>query len=119
MHSLEVSKLQNCASSIREDQYTFGIECVKNFVRFLELDVRYKSVSAQIREESMTASGNVESAYLVVRNATLVTMHHGNEEQDVLEGAVLVVRDGVFESVGREGDVSIPQGAKVIDANQG
>ena len=72
-----------------------------------------------MREEGLAASGNVESAYLVVRNATLVTMHHGNEEQDVVGGATLVVRDGVFESVGRDGEVSIPQGAQVIDAQGG
>ncbi|KDQ18538.1 hypothetical protein BOTBODRAFT_52531 [Botryobasidium botryosum FD-172 SS1] len=116
LHALEVSKLHSCSSAIREDQSTFGIDCVRHLLHVQELNARYQTEKARIRREALAASNQ---PYLAVRNATLLTMHHGNEAEDLMSGATLVMRDGLFETVGLDGDVTIPQGAKVINAQRG
>ena len=47
----------------------------------------------------------------------LVTMRNANDEQEVIEDAVVLVEGNRISAVGKNGDISIPEDALVIDAS--
>ena len=50
-------------------------------------------------------------------HARIVTMRDAENSEDVIEDGTLVVRGDVIEAVGAAGSVSVPAGARVIDAS--
>ena len=109
LHSLELKKLGECSKASRNDDLTFGIDCVKHLLDVHELKISYKS----------KARASSSDGYLVVKNATLLTMASGDSSKDIIRNGVLVTRGGLIEQVGKEGKVNIPNGATVIDAEGG
>lgn len=54
-----------------------------------------------------------EPEVLAIRAGKVVTM---NARDEVLDGAVVLVRGGTIVAIGRDGEVALPQGARVLDA---
>jgi hypothetical protein len=143
LHSLEVSKLDQCKDAASRDKLFFGISCTKSLVETREIFVEFESDIARLRKEAFAtqlesiplAPGQAQkdSQYsfrastvtalqvgtdvdvLVVVNATLVTMDPHSSRQVIQNGAV-AVRKGVFIYVGTSVEVPSYQGAKIIDA---
>ncbi|KAF9265845.1 hypothetical protein L218DRAFT_121543 [Marasmius fiardii PR-910] len=112
LHSLEVSKLSQCQSEIANDPETFGIACVKNLLAFQEVIFEHTTDVARLKKDAGTTSK------LVIQNATIVTMHTGDLDTDLIRGGSLVVKDGVIQSVGQLKDSDL-DGAEVIQADGG
>ena len=104
-----MSRLQECSKAIRTDETTFGIDCVKKLLQIHELQVTYHSAVAPRESDGV----------FVVKNATLVTMASGNEAEDVVHGGTIVVSGGTIRQVGKDGQVDVPDGATVLDAEGG
>lgn len=47
---------------------------------------------------------------------TVITMRDANNQQEVIENGVVIIRDNRIEAVGKAADISIPKEAQVIDA---
>ncbi|MFI8287653.1 amidohydrolase family protein [Streptomyces sp. NPDC085614] len=58
-------------------------------------------------------TARVRGGHLVIRNGTLLDPATG----EVTEDAVVVIRDGTVRAAGRQGSVSVPQDAGVLDAH--
>ncbi|ESK88278.1 amidohydrolase [Moniliophthora roreri MCA 2997] len=112
LHSLELSKLSQCSSEIEQDPETFGISCVKNLVEFQEVFVEHSTDIARLKKDVKSTSR------LIIQNATLLTLETGNLDTDLIHGGSLVIKDGVFESVGSLNDADL-ENAEVIQANGG
>ncbi|KAJ4475736.1 hypothetical protein J3R30DRAFT_3294599 [Lentinula aciculospora] len=121
LHSLEISKLDKCSSTIRNDLNTFGISCVKDLLHFQEIVIEHSTDVARLKKQAQALSSSVNSDILIVFNATLVTMETGNVDEDLLHDAVLVVRGGVIEAVfsATESQFVAPEGATLINAHRG
>jgi hypothetical protein len=121
LHSLEISKLEQCSSQIKGDQVTFGISCVKNLVEYQRIDIEHSTDIARLKKEAKQLSHMALNNYdlVVIANATLLTMESGNPESDLIRSGVLTVRGGVIEYVGPCLDYTPPTGATVIDAEGG
>ena len=120
MHSLEISKLEQCSSEIKIDQITFGISCVKDLVEYQRIDVEHLTDIARLKKEAKQGSHIALNFDLVViTNATLLTMESGNHETDLIRNGALTIRGGVIEYVGASLDYTPPTGATVIDAEGG
>ncbi|KAF8894747.1 hypothetical protein BD779DRAFT_1669210 [Infundibulicybe gibba] len=125
LHSLEVSKIKHCWSTIKNDKRTFGISCVKNLLEIQEIDVRHTTDIFRLKQEAAAAS-NQHKPWLannadtvVVFNATLLTMETGELEKDLIYNGVLVSRAGVIESAGALENFVVPPEATVINAHRG
>lgn len=59
------------------------------------------------------AQGGGETEGLAVRAGKLVTM---DDRDTVINGAVVLIKEGIFEALGSEDEIAIPEGYKVIDA---
>ncbi|KAL1720584.1 hypothetical protein EV715DRAFT_271894 [Schizophyllum commune] len=112
LHSLEVSKLDECRSAIKEDQVTFGIACVNKLVHWEQVVVKHSTDAARLKKESPNAS-------LAIVNATILHMSADSPYDDFIEGGTLVTKGGVISAVGPAALVEIPSEAVVINANQG
>ena len=124
MHSLEVSRLQQCSSAIKKDHSTFGISCVKTLLEFQEIDVEHSTDIARLKKDAAAAhthenwqSGNAD--VVIIFNATLLTMETGNEQADLIPDGLLVIRGGIIDHVGPIGGFVMPMGATIIDAAGG
>ena len=93
MHSLEVSEISECSAEIEADTETFGIDCVKDHVKFQEVFFEHSTDISRLKQEA-------QSKKLIIQNARVVTMHTGDLDDDFIEGGTVVVKDGVIESVG-------------------
>ncbi|KAF9555565.1 hypothetical protein CPC08DRAFT_820988 [Agrocybe pediades] len=128
LHSLKLSKLETCSSEIGKDRLTFGISCVKKLLDVQKIvGATYQTDIARLKEQaakSVQASRGeptLNADVVVVRNATLLTMHTGDEGQDLITNGSLVIRAGVIEYAGPwvpDRD-TIPEDATVIEANGG
>lgn len=123
MHSLEVSKLDQCAKAIKEDVSTFGIACVKSLLEYQEVLVKHSTDINRLKKQvfakyqvSQPDSQNADS--LVIVNAKVLTMEVGGRHRLITDG-VLVSKSGVIESVGSARDVIVPDGSTIIDAQGG
>ena len=121
MHSLEISKLEQCSSQIKSDQITFGISCVKDLVEYQRIDIEHLTDIARLKKEAKQVSHIALNNFdlVVITNATLLTMESGNPEIDLIRNGVLTIRGGVIEYVGPSLDHIPPTGATVIDAEGG
>ena len=121
LHSLEISKLEQCSSQIKHDQNTFGISCVKNLVEYQRIDIEHSTDIARLKKEAEQLSHIVSNDFdlVVITNATLLTMESGNPEVDLIQNGLLTIRAGVIESVGSSLNYIPPTGATVIDAEGG
>jgi len=120
---LEIEKLKECAKDIHDDHLTFGIGCVKGLLEYKELVVTHSTDIARLKKEAASwAPGAVatsNSDVLVLLNATLLTMHNGNEAEDLIRDAVLSVRGGVIEYTGPSDGYVVPEGATAINVAGG
>lgn len=121
MHSLEISKLEQCSSQIKSDQITFGISCVKNLVEYQRIDIEHSTDIARLKKEAKQVSHIASNNFdlVVITNATLLTMESGNPEADLIRNGILTIRGGVIEYAGPSIDYTPPTGATVIDAEGG
>lgn len=55
------------------------------------------------------------SGYKALVGGKVVTMRDADNQQEVFENGVVVIKDNIIESVGNADQVSIPDGAQVID----
>ncbi|KAG5642728.1 hypothetical protein DXG03_002273 [Asterophora parasitica] len=116
LHSLELSKLDKCASAIKADSINFGISCVKSLLDFQEVVVKHSTDIARLKHD---AQGH---DVVVIYNATLLTMETGTEQWDIIPSGVLVTRGGVISSVGIHGhadDLILGGSATAINAEGG
>jgi hypothetical protein len=120
LHSLEISKLEQCSSQIKSDPLTFGISCVKNLVEYQRIDVEHSTDIARLKKEAKQVSA-LDNYFdlVVITNATLLTMESGNPEVDLIKNGFLFIRGGVIAYVGPSFDYTPPTGATVIDAEGG
>ena len=121
LHSLEISKLEQCSSQIKHDQNTFGISCVKNLVEYQRIDIEHSTDIARLKNEAKRVSHIASDNFdlVVITNATLLTMESGKPEVDLIHNGLLTIRGGVIESVGNSLSYTPPPGATVIDAEGG
>ncbi|KAF9030036.1 hypothetical protein BDZ89DRAFT_1132675 [Hymenopellis radicata] len=75
LHSLEVSRLSKCSSTIKSDRDTFRIDCTKTILEYQEIDAA------------------LTSDVVVLVNATLLTMETGDLDKDLIFDAVMVIRE--------------------------
>ncbi|TDL25447.1 hypothetical protein BD410DRAFT_717925 [Rickenella mellea] len=127
VHSLEISRLSNCADAIATDGETFGIECTKKLLDIQELHISFETDTSRLKRDAharfvstiSTKEGNFDFSpnadVLFVTNATLLTMNTGNVEGDLTPEASLLIRGGKIEAVG-DPSLAIPEGASVLDA---
>ena len=90
IHSVHVPTLYDiCSKEIEQDDLTFGIECVHNLVKTVDVDARF---------DSFQESKNPRN--LLIVNATLLTMHTGSLHQDLIKnGSMLISPYGVILSI--------------------
>lgn len=81
-----------------------------------EVDVRYESEITRVRREARAFSGTDTVAFV---NATILTMEHDDIHQDVIRGGVVVLRDGLIDAVGKDGEISVPDDAFIIQTDGG
>lgn len=113
LHSISLNDIATCKRECPSDSKVFCNECTRRLVDFQELHVEFEGPSARVTREARAAAS---SDALVIKNATLLTMHHGVFEKDYIKSGSLLVQNGVFKAVGQ---VDIPEGAHVIDAQGG
>ncbi|KAK0442843.1 hypothetical protein EV421DRAFT_2081966 [Armillaria borealis] len=115
LHSLEVSKLSKCASTIRKDHLTFGIDCVKNILEYQEIIVEHTTDISRLKKDAASTTSHAEPDLLVLYNATLLTIETGELEKDLIREAILVIRGGVITTAAALSSVVIPTEATVVD----
>lgn len=81
-----------------------------------EVNVRYESEITRLRREARTFSGVDIVAFV---NATILTMEHGDAHRDVINGGTIILRDGLIDGVGKDGEISVPNGALIIQTDGG
>jgi len=125
---LEVSKLKQCASAIKQDHTNFGISCVHELVDYQEIVIEHSTDIARLKQEAASLQTIHKERFdiqdgsdlLILTNATILTMETGRLEDDLIKNGVLVTRGGIIEHVGLiYSDFSIPVHAQVIDAQGG
>ena len=110
MHSLEVSKLKKCASEIKHDHSTFGIDCVKSLLDFQKVAVEHETDITRLKKQAAKAArvhkdwldtGRLNpSDHLRVYNATLLTMATDNVEVDLIHNGSMLIVGGVIRRIG-------------------
>ncbi|KAG6900437.1 hypothetical protein C0993_010484 [Termitomyces sp. T159_Od127] len=115
LHSLEISKLQRCASVIEKDPVDFGISCVKDQVDYQEIVVEHSTDIARLKRD---VGGRDQ---VVIYNATLLTMETGQKRYDVVHGGHVTISGGVITAVGLAAqDEDVPRGSAIaINAHGG
>ncbi|EIW77828.1 composite domain of metallo-dependent hydrolase [Coniophora puteana RWD-64-598 SS2] len=118
LHWLDHSDLNRCSREIKKDQNTFGVDCIKDYVKVQDVTVHYTTDIGRLKQDAKAAyPGNSNAAVVAIYNATILSMEHGDEGSDLIYEGTILVRDGVIEAVGN--DVVIPLGAARIDAHGG
>ncbi|KAF8842538.1 hypothetical protein BDN67DRAFT_965670 [Paxillus ammoniavirescens] len=116
LHTVPVSRLSTCSQAIKQDEQTFGVGCVTSLLDVTEVNVWYESEVTRLRRDARTFANADVVAFV---NATILTMEHGNVHQDLINGGTVVLRDGLIDAVGRDGEVPIPTGALVVQTDGG
>ena len=129
LHSLEVSKIPRCALAIQKDPIHFGFKCTSSLLKYEELNVEYPTDITRLKKEAQSAyalrksldeSAVPNADYLVIYNATILTMDTGYLKTDVLRDALVVVRSGAIEAIIGIHDADaadyVPLGATTFDA---
>ena len=122
MHSLEVSKLDQCSSAIKKNHSTFGISCVKSILEVQTIDIEHSTDIARLKKDAAAAHDRKDwrnADVVIIFNATLLTMETGNKQADLIPDGLLVIRGGVIDHIGPIGGFVTPIGATVIDAAGG
>ncbi|TCD70593.1 hypothetical protein EIP91_002623 [Steccherinum ochraceum] len=125
IHSIEVSKIRDCSSQIRKDPLDFGISCTKNLLSYEELIVTHSTDIYRLKADAQVASLHAEeeavanSDFLVIYNATILTMDGRDPKTDLLRDALMVVRGGKIVAILGVQDAAIPYGATTFDAQGG
>ncbi|KXN82625.1 hypothetical protein AN958_02476 [Leucoagaricus sp. SymC.cos] len=127
IHSLEASRLQECASAVQEDRLNFGISCIEKLVNFQEVKIEHSTDIARLKQEAASIRGTHKewlgiqdnSDMLIIANATLLTMETDFIERDLIRNGILATRGGVIIYAGSARRYPIPKGAQVIDAQGG
>ncbi|KAJ3555991.1 hypothetical protein NM688_g2275 [Phlebia brevispora] len=124
LYSLRVSDLGQCASEIAKDTLNFGISCTKKLVDIHEIQIEHPTDAYRLKQDALRLSGlngtDEENAdTLVIVNATVLTMETGDLSSDVLRNATLLTKGSQIEAVSSSGEITIPLGATVIDAEGG
>ena len=95
---------KKCSSDISKDPLNFGISCTSKQLSYKKIHVDYytdvfrlKQDAARLHRGDVEAQANAE--FLVIVNATLLTMETGDPHQDVFHDGILVTRDGKIEVV--------------------
>ncbi|KAJ7593490.1 hypothetical protein C8J56DRAFT_931194 [Mycena floridula] len=114
LHSIEVSKLDKCASAVKRDHDKFGIHCTKTLLDYQEIVVEHSTDISRLKKDAEDSGG-----MMVIFNATVLTMETGDLNQDLIRDAVVVTRGGLIDSVGSLADIVIPEGVAAIDAHGG
>lgn len=123
LHWVDVENLTMCSSEVRKDPSTFGIACTKRLPQFQEVIVEYPSDIRRLKTEAAAsvapedAEAHANADYLVIANATLLTMETGDYD-DILEDAIIVSRGGQIEAIVGAQD-ALPYGATVFNAEGG
>ncbi|EPT06231.1 hypothetical protein FOMPIDRAFT_124868 [Fomitopsis schrenkii] len=120
LHWVDIADLDHCSSDVQRDPATFGIACTKRLPKFQEVIVEYPSdirrlkteAAAKAAPEDVEAYANAD--YLVIANATLLTMETGDHD-DIVEDAIIVTRSGQIEAIVGSQD-ALPYGATVFNA---
>ncbi|KAF5373144.1 hypothetical protein D9758_001532 [Tetrapyrgos nigripes] len=129
----EVSKLEECESAVKDDPAYFGISCIERILDQQEVFVEHSTDIARLKEDARTKAANQISEssvrdgeitrqnadVVVIWNATILTMEHGDEDRDLIKEGAMVVRAGVIAEVGRMEEVTVPVGVTIIDAHGG
>lgn len=63
---------------------------------------------------SFNKQADKPTGYKALVGGTVVTMRDANNQQEVIENAVVLIKDNKIEQVGRAQDISIPDGALMI-----
>lgn len=125
VHSIEVSKIRQCSSHIRKDPLDFGISCTKGLLNYQELIVSHSTDIHRLKVEAKAAStaddadASVNSDFLVIYNATLLTMDGDGPEKDLLHDSLMIVAGGEIVTILGVQDAVIPYGAMTFDAQGG
>ncbi|KAF5330696.1 hypothetical protein D9619_006044 [Psilocybe cf. subviscida] len=125
LHSLEISKLENCASEIKKDTINFGISCVKTLVETQEIVAEHETDIARLKKDAADArlpsaeQDHVDGVLIV--NATILTMESGDQEKDLIRNGSMYIRDGIIQYVRgpKENHAKPPPGTTIIDAHEG
>lgn len=56
------------------------------------------------------------SGYKAIVGGKVVTMRNADQEQEVIENAVIVIKDNKIERVGKAEEIQIPKGAEIVNA---
>ncbi|THH26786.1 hypothetical protein EUX98_g7409 [Antrodiella citrinella] len=125
IHSVEVSKIRDCSSQIHQDPLDFGISCTKNLLSYQELVITHSSDVHRLKSDAQAASLHTEESavsnadFLVIYNATLLTMDGDSAKTDLLHDGLMVVRNGKIAAILGVQDAVIPYGATTFDAQGG
>ena len=123
LHWVDLANLDACSSDVQQDPSTFGIACTKRLPQFQEVVVEYPSDIRRLKTEaaanvaSEDAEARANADYLVIANATLLTMETGDYD-DIMEDAIIVTRGGQIEAIVGAQD-ALPYGATVFNAEGG
>ncbi|KIO03999.1 hypothetical protein M404DRAFT_1000833 [Pisolithus tinctorius Marx 270] len=119
LHTVPVSHLSTCLNAAQEDTSTFGIGCVKSLLNVTEIAVYYESEISRLRREAKVHTTSANGDVVTFVNATILTMEHGELSADMITEGTVVLRGGYIDTVGKDGEVAIPEGGVVIQADGG
>ncbi|KLO20114.1 hypothetical protein SCHPADRAFT_923945 [Schizopora paradoxa] len=123
LHSIEVSKLSQCSSAIKNDDQRFGVDCITHLLDVQEIVVTYSTDISRLRQDAqaLRRTEDLRNAdVLAITNAKILTMRSGEGlVNDLIQDGVLLVQEGVIKEVGSSEDIVIPLGASTIDAHGG
>ncbi|KAI6138939.1 hypothetical protein BKA82DRAFT_1000833 [Pisolithus tinctorius] len=119
LHTVPVSLLSTCLNAAQEDTSTFGIGCVKSLLNVTEIAVYYESEISRLRREAKVHTTSANGDVVTFVNATILTMEHGELSADLITEGTVVLRGGYIDTVGKDGEVAIPEGGVVIQADGG
>eukprot|EP00002_Diphylleia_rotans_P030518 TRINITY_DN627_c0_g1_i1.p1 TRINITY_DN627_c0_g1~~TRINITY_DN627_c0_g1_i1.p1 ORF type:complete len:1120 (-),score=222.97 TRINITY_DN627_c0_g1_i1:83-3442(-) len=93
--------MRNCQSG-SSDANDYNLECAKNYIRSVDL--------------SFTVSTGLSDIPIVIDNATLITL---DAQNTVIPNGRIVIQSGKITALGARNAVTIPAGAKLLDAAGG
>ncbi|KAI6036984.1 hypothetical protein BKA83DRAFT_4170407 [Pisolithus microcarpus] len=118
-HTVPVSLLSTCSKAIQKDTTTFGISCVRNLLNVTEIAVYYESEVSRLRREAKVHATSHNGDVVTFVNATILSMENGELSADLITGGSVVLRGGYIDAVGKVGEVPVPEGSVVIQADGG
>ncbi|MBQ4851236.1 amidohydrolase family protein [Pseudoalteromonas sp. MMG012] len=78
-------------------------------------DIKAKELTAQGIDLSFTQKADKPQGTLALVGGTIVTMRDADKQQEIIENGVVVIKENRIVAVGKQGDVTIPSGAKTLD----